>query len=203
MEAEEGGGFTDEVLRKYNLSVYRRFVDVFKCLSLCAVIEKEIFVVHGGLTRIGSLTLDYIDSIEFHECTAPHVMSTSTKDQVFSDLLWSDPTDRKGKFKSDRGIGIKFGPDLTVKFCMQNRLRFLVRSHQLPDDGRGFLKQHEGRCVTIFSASNYCGSGGNHGAVLVLRSEHFPRYEIYEHYAAPLEELAKLVAGTDAPPDTT
>jgi protein phosphatase len=115
------------------------------------------------------------------------------KDQVFSDLLWSDPTDQPGKFKSERGIGIKFGPDLTTKFCMQNKLRFIVRSHQLPEDGRGFAKQHEGRCVTIFSASNYCGNAGNYGAVMVLASEHFPKYEIYEHYAAPLEELPRLM----------
>jgi len=71
-----------------------------------------------------------------------------------------------------------------------------VRSHQLPEDGRGFRKQHDGRCVTIFSASNYCGNAGNYGAVMVLASEHFPKYEIYEHYAAPLEELPRLMGVT-------
>ncbi|CAK0843204.1 unnamed protein product, partial [Prorocentrum cordatum] len=98
-------------------------------------------------------------------------MSTNIKDQIFSDLIWSDPTEQQGKYKSERGIGIKFGPDITTKFCMQNRLRFVVRSHQVPHDGHGYLKQHEGRCVTIFSASNYCGNGGNYGAVLALASE--------------------------------
>eukprot|EP00927_Polykrikos_kofoidii_P046744 TRINITY_DN40881_c0_g1_i1.p1 TRINITY_DN40881_c0_g1~~TRINITY_DN40881_c0_g1_i1.p1 ORF type:complete len:1041 (-),score=232.68 TRINITY_DN40881_c0_g1_i1:75-3065(-) len=193
LDADNGGGFSDEVLAKYGLMAYRRFVNMFKVLSLCAVVEKEIFVVHGGLTRVRSLSLDYINSIEFNECTAPHPMTTNVKDQVFSDLLWSDPTDQPGKFKSERGIGIKFGPDLTTRFCMQNKLRFVVRSHQLPEDGRGYRKQHDGRCVTIFSASNYCGNGGNYGAVLVLTSEHFPKYEIYEHYAAPLEELPRLM----------
>ena len=56
--------------------------------------------------------------------------------------------------RSDRGVGIKYGPDVTTKFCSQNRLRhvakelqcppnfwlcrcgrFLVRSHQVPEDG--------------------------------------------------------------------
>eukprot|EP00929_Paragymnodinium_shiwhaense_P082965 TRINITY_DN43_c1_g3_i1.p1 TRINITY_DN43_c1_g3~~TRINITY_DN43_c1_g3_i1.p1 ORF type:complete len:985 (+),score=333.47 TRINITY_DN43_c1_g3_i1:104-3058(+) len=202
LDADSGGGFSDEVLCKYGLMAYRRFVSAFKVLSLASVVEKEIFVVHGGLTRVRSLSVDYINSIEFNECTAPHPLATHVKDQVFSDLLWSDPTDNPGKFKSERGVGIKFGPDLTTKFCMQNKLRFVVRSHQLPEDGRGYFKQHEGRCVTIFSASNYCGSGGNYGAVLVLTSEHFPKYEIYEHYAAPLEDLPKLM-GLDQSQDLT
>lgn len=193
LDADSGGGFSEEVLSKYGLMAYRRFVSAFKVLSLCVVVEKEIFVVHGGLARVKALSLEYINTIDHHDCTAPHPLATAVKDQVFSDLLWSDPTDQPGKFKSERGIGIKFGPDLTTKFCMQNKLRFIVRSHQLPEDGRGFAKQHEGRCVTIFSASNYCGNGGNYGAVMVLASEHFPKYEIYEHYAAPLEELPRLM----------
>merc|ERR1740121_1208185 len=193
LDQDSGGGFSDEVMRKYGLVQYRRFLSAFKALGLCAVVEKEIFVVHGGLTRVKSLSIDYINSIEHQDCTAPHPMATNIKDQVFSDLLWSDPTDQPGKFKSERGIGIKFGQDITTKFCMQNRLRFIIRSHQLPEDGRGYMKQHEGRCVTIFSASNYCGDGGNYGAVLVLDSQHFPKYEIIEHYAAPLEDMPHLL----------
>lgn len=193
LDVDSGGGFADEVQVKYGLATYRRFVSTFKVLSLCAVVEKEIFVVHGGLTRVKSLSIDYINTIPFHDCTAPHPLSTNVKDQIFSDLVWSDPAEHQGKFKNERGIGIKFGPDVTTKFCMQNRLRFMIRSHQVPEDGRGYAKQHEGRCVTVFSASNYCGNGGNYGAVLVLASEHFPKYEIYEHYAAPLEELQQLL----------
>jgi protein phosphatase len=197
LDADSGGGFSDEVMQKYGLVAYKRFVSAFKALGLCTVVEKEIFVVHGGLTRVKSLSIDYINSIEHNDCTAPHPMATNIKDQIFSDLLWSDPTETNGKFKSERGIGIKFGPDMTTKFCMQNRLRFVVRSHQVPHDGHGYMKQHEGRCVTIFSASNYCGNGGNYGAVLALASEHFPKYEIYEHFAAPLEEMPELLGVGD------
>lgn len=193
LDADAGGGFSEEVLSKYGLMAYRRFVSAFKVLSIAVIVEQEIFIVHGGLTRVRALAVDYINSIEHHDVTAPHPLATAIKDQVFSDLLWSDPTDTPGKFKSERGIGIKFGPDMTARFCMQNKLRFIVRSHQLPEDGRGFRKQHDGRCVTIFSASNYCGNAGNYGAVMVLASEHFPKYEIYEHYAAPLEELPRLM----------
>eukprot|EP00933_Yihiella_yeosuensis_P075186 TRINITY_DN8441_c1_g1_i1.p1 TRINITY_DN8441_c1_g1~~TRINITY_DN8441_c1_g1_i1.p1 ORF type:complete len:924 (+),score=199.43 TRINITY_DN8441_c1_g1_i1:169-2940(+) len=197
LDIDSGGGFADEVMDKYGFSAYRRFVNAFRHLSLCSVVEKEIFVVHGGLTRVKSLSIDYIDSIPFHECTAPHPMSTNVKDQIFSDLLWSDPTEHEGKFKSERGVGIKYGPDVTVKFCSQNRLRFMVRSHQVPEDGRGFAKQHEGRCVTVFSASNYCGNGGNYGAVIAISAANFPKYEVFEHFAAPLEEMPKLLSTSE------
>eukprot|EP00928_Gymnodinium_smaydae_P063300 TRINITY_DN46929_c0_g1_i1.p1 TRINITY_DN46929_c0_g1~~TRINITY_DN46929_c0_g1_i1.p1 ORF type:complete len:983 (+),score=176.73 TRINITY_DN46929_c0_g1_i1:117-3065(+) len=198
LDADSGGGFCDEVTSKYCLSAYRRFVNAFKVLSLCTVVQKEIFVVHGGLTRVRALQLDYINTIDHHACTTPPPQSTVVKDQIFSDLVWSDPTDHHGKFKSDRGIGLKFGPDLTTKFCMVNRLRFVIRSHQIPEDGRGYRKQHEGRCVTIFSASNYCGNAGNYGAVLVLNSAHYPKYEIFEHYAASLEELRQVMVTATA-----
>lgn len=193
LDVDNGGGFSDEVMGKYNILTYRRFVGAFKVLSLAAVVQKEIFVVHGGLSRIKTLTVDYINSLPHHDYTAPPPTSNTLKEQVFLDLLWSDPTAEKGKFKSDRGIGIKYGPDITTKFCMQNRLRFMIRSHQVPSDSRGYAKEHDGRCVTVFSASNYCGQTGNYGAVLVLSSDHFPKYEIYEHYAASLEDLARTV----------
>ncbi|CAJ1372359.1 unnamed protein product [Effrenium voratum] len=198
LHADNGGGFEDEVMEKYGLSVYRNFINAFKALSLASVINKEIFVVHGGLTRVKNLTIDYINTLPFQEYTAPHPMSTNVKEQLFSDLLWSDPTEHEGKYKSDRGVGIKYGPDVTTKFCSQNRLRFLVRSHQVPEDGRGFQKQHNDRCVTVFSASNYCGDGGNFGAVIVLSAANFPRYEVFEHFAAPLEEMPAIVAQGDA-----
>lgn len=37
---------------------------------------------------------------------------------------------------------------------------------QVPTTLRGFEPVHEGRCVTLFSASNYCGTSGNYGGVV-------------------------------------
>ena len=42
----------------------------------------------------------------------------------------------------------------------------LVRSHECRQ--QGFSVHHDGRCVTIFSAPNYCDSVGNLGAVLKI-----------------------------------
>ena len=47
-----------------------------------------------------------------------------------------------------------------------NQLQLLVRSHEVKNEG--FDVQHEGKCVTVFSAPNYCDSVGNRGAILIL-----------------------------------
>ena len=82
------------------------------------------------------------------------------------DLLWSDPGTKDGLRRSRRGLGILFGPDITKRFLKANELELVVRSHEVKD--RGFDVEHDGKCVTIFSAPNYCDSVGNKGAVLVF-----------------------------------
>jgi hypothetical protein len=36
--------------KKYNSDIYERFLDLFKCLPLCALIDNKYFAVHGGLS---------------------------------------------------------------------------------------------------------------------------------------------------------
>ena len=44
-------GFYDEILRKYgNTNPWKMFMDVFDLLTICAVIEGQVFCVHGGLS---------------------------------------------------------------------------------------------------------------------------------------------------------
>ena len=45
------GGFYDECIRKYDdVSVWRSINEVFDLLSISALVEEEVFVVHGGLS---------------------------------------------------------------------------------------------------------------------------------------------------------
>ena len=82
-----------------------------------------------------------------------------------------DPVDDIEGYTSDhpRGCNFGFGADVTRAFLERNNLSLLVRSHEYKMEG--FEAQHDGRCVTVFSAPNYCGSIGNRGAVLVLGGE--------------------------------
>ena len=62
--------------------------------------------------------------------------------------------DMEGIAPSKRGVSYQFGPDVTSKFLKLNDLSYIVRSHEVKQDG--FEKHHDGKCYTIFSAPNYC-----------------------------------------------
>jgi hypothetical protein len=47
-----------------------------------------------------------------------------------------------------------------------NNLQMIVRAHECVMDG--FERFAQGHLITLFSATNYCGTAGNAGAILVL-----------------------------------
>jgi hypothetical protein len=47
-----------------------------------------------------------------------------------------------------------------------NQLQMIVRAHECVMDG--FERFAQGHLITLFSATNYCGTAGNAGAILVL-----------------------------------
>eukprot|EP00889_Picochlorum_renovo_P008416 jgi/Picre1/35446/NNA_002908.t1 len=86
------------------------------------------------------------------------------------DLLWSDPTVNdavEGVQPSPRGPGlVTYGPDRVMEFCENNGLQMIVRAHECVMDG--FERFAQGHLITLFSATNYCGTANNAGAILVL-----------------------------------
>jgi serine/threonine-protein phosphatase 5 len=84
------------------------------------------------------------------------------------ELLWSDPQHSFGRSPSKRGCGIQFGPDVTKKFLEHNNLKMLIRSHEVKHEG--YEIAHDGLCVTIFSAPNYCDTNNNKGAIITMSS---------------------------------
>ena len=69
------------------------------------------------------------------------------------ELLWSDPQPQKGRSTSKRGVGVQFGPDVTEKFIELNNLDYVIRSHEVKNEG--YEEMHGGKCITVFSAPNY------------------------------------------------
>ena len=57
-----------------------------------------------------------------------------------------------------------FGSDISAKFLDMNKLKFIVRSHEV--QMKGYSMTHDGRVITVFSAPNYCGNVFNLGAFM-------------------------------------
>merc|ERR1719401_218047 len=94
----------------------------------------------------------------------------SPEDEILFDAQWADPHAGSGSVPSKRGrVAMNFGDDVTARFLDEAGLSLCIRSHRVPQSGRGFQLEHSGRLLTLFSASRYCGVVQNRGAVGVLR----------------------------------
>ncbi|POM79022.1 Serine/threonine-protein phosphatase 5 [Phytophthora palmivora] len=159
-------GFEGEVKHKYDETVMQLFTEVFNWLPLAAVIENKVLVVHGGLFSEENVTLADIEKIDRNR--------EPPESGLMSDLMWSDPQPFPGRGPSKRGIGLSFGPDVTKAFLEHNKLDLLVRSHEVKDEG--YLVEHDGKCITVFSAPNYCDQMGNKGAFIRFEKDMQPRF---------------------------
>lgn len=188
-------GFQREALEKYDDLVFGMFVEVFKYIPLCTVINDRIFIVHGGLFHDSHVKIATLNDIPRHDFDAkpddeitptiggdnPAELQLEYLKQLQRDMLWSDPSQFPGYLKNDRGVGVRFGPDITEEFMRNNRISMVIRSHECAHDGfelpysdRQFSSFSEMKQLltspllcTLFSASNYC-SGGNLAAYMVI-----------------------------------
>ena len=55
---------------------------------------------------------------------------------------------------------------MTNRFLENNQLDYVVRSHEVKE--AGYEMNHDGKCITVFSAPNYCDTMGNKGAFINL-----------------------------------
>ncbi|XP_073284032.1 serine/threonine-protein phosphatase 5-like isoform X1 [Primulina huaijiensis] len=149
-------GFEGEVKSKLSDKFVELFAEVFCCLPLAHVINKKVFVVHGGLFSVDGVKLSEIGAID-RFCEPP-------EEGLMCELLWSDPQPQLGRGPSKRGVGLSFGPDVTKRFLQDNNLDLVVRSHEVKDEG--YEIEHDGKLITVFSAPNYCDQMGNKGAFI-------------------------------------
>ncbi|CAK7313732.1 Serine/threonine-protein phosphatase with EF-hands 1 [Vulpes lagopus] len=148
-------GFTKEILHKYKIhgkKILQILEDVYTWLPIGTIIDNEILVIHGGISE--STDLNLLHRIE--------------RNKVI-DILWSDPRGKRGCYpNTSRGGGCYFGPDITSKVLNKYQLKMLIRSHECKPEGYEIC--HDGKVVTVFSASNYYEEGSNRGAYIKLCS---------------------------------
>ncbi|KAM3724898.1 Serine/threonine-protein phosphatase PP1-gamma [Dirofilaria immitis] len=162
-------GFRDELNDRFNddNALWNKFQDLFNWLPFAAYVSKRILCMHGGLSP-KMTNLDILRNLK--RPTDP------INDSIEVDLLWSDPDATMSNGPNDpnfgpslRGISHHFNQSAVVTLCQQCKLDFIVRAHQVVQDGYEFFAGRH--MITIFSAPNYCGKFNNCGAVLAIDEE--------------------------------
>uniref|UniRef100_A0A9J8CET4 Serine/threonine-protein phosphatase n=1 Tax=Cyprinus carpio carpio TaxID=630221 RepID=A0A9J8CET4_CYPCA len=167
-------GFEGEVKAKYTAQMFQLFSEVFQWLPLAQCINNKVLVMHGGLFSEDGVTLEDIRKIDRNR--------QPPDSGPMCDLLWSDPQPQDGRSVSKRGVSCQFGPDVTERFLEQNKLQYIVRSHEVKAEG--YEVTHSGKCITVFSAPNYCDQMGNKGAYIHLRGSDL-KPEFHQFTAVP------------------
>lgn len=152
---------------------------VFDRLPLSAIIDHDIFCIHGGIPRPIPEHETEIQSI----LAIPKVASVMPSyeyenewmQQVATDCIWSDPApesmepqlDDTGFGDSPRGGGaVMFGSAAIDNFLASNNLSYIIRAHEAHAQGVALSKG--ARVFTVFSTSKDHRQGGRAMAGCIL-----------------------------------
>lgn len=177
-------GFYNECVLNYgHAGIWMMCNEAFDLLPMAALIDKDIFSVHGGL----SPDIPLVEMISLH----PRQDELPTSGPL-SDLCWSDPEEVKNWRQNQRGAGYCFGEQQVMYFNQLNKLKLITRSHQLAMDGYMWYfpdqndRNSKGRLVTVWSAPNYSYKSGNVATVMKLR--YSGQEEFYLPQFSPAQE---------------
>lgn len=163
-------------------------------------ISPRILVLHGGVpvppsqssAASASVLLKHFKDLP-HKMKIPPAPKTVLEQWMYQ-ILWSDPAETDGP----RGRGTPFFAHHTKAFADANNLAAIIRAHQVPANQRGVSFHHKQRLVTIFTASNYCGTSQNYGGVAIFTPSLFPQLALnrtlFEHWAPPLGIIRDILA---------
>lgn len=184
-------------------------------MPLATLVGTKYLVLHGGLFSDDKVTLDDIRKVD------RHVQRQPGQAGLMMEMLWTDPQEEPGRGPSKRGVGMQFGPDITKRFCENNGLEAVIRSHEVRMDG--YEVQHDGRCITgtwnaqspklkaqsdatallftttlilltlslVFSAPKYCDSTENRGAYINVGPDYELHFEQFD--AVPHPDIKPMV----------
>lgn len=159
--------------------VWEECNQAFDRLALAAVIDQDIFCIHGGIPRPIDDFSNEIQAIMAVPKVAAVMPSyeheTEWQKQVAGDCIWSDPAADEsyvqlgadGFGESPRGGGaICFGARAIDNFLAKNNLSYIIRAHEAHANGVSLSKG--GRVFTVFSTSKDHRQGSNAMAGCIL-----------------------------------
>lgn len=141
LPSHEGRDFT----KQHTDRTFKLFSESFSALPLATLVGKKYLVLHGGLFSDDKITLDDIRKLNRHNQRQPGQAG------LMMEMLWTDPQTEPGRGPSKRGVGMQFGPDVTKRFCENNGLDAIIRSHEVRMEG--YEEEHDGKCITGTVAS--------------------------------------------------
>lgn len=156
----------------------------FDRMPLAAVIDQDIFCVHGGIPRPvsnssveGGRIKDILNVSKVAGINPPYEHEEDEYQQVASDCIWSDPASEQqenysvdkmtGYGDSLRGGGaICFGHKAVTNFLQQQGFSYIMRAHEAHAEGVAVSKG--ARVFTVFSTSKDHNQGNNAMAGCIL-----------------------------------
>ncbi|XP_005096992.1 uncharacterized protein LOC101848881 isoform X2 [Aplysia californica] len=176
--------FKSECLEKFGDSIGNQIWDAvnecFDVMPIAATVDDKVFCVHGGIPGPDNEG-GYIEAI--NKIPSP-LADPEVESPLAWELLWSDPLsssdnltdatieelkDNHGfTFNSRRGTAHFFSCEALCAFLERNGLSHVIRAHEVQE--AGFKVQQQGKLLTVFSSSRYCG--GSNEAACVL-ADHF------------------------------
>lgn len=148
--------------------VWEAINEAFDVMPLSALIDDKILCVHGGIfpADLGGGHIESINKI-------PSPLRDPEKESPLAwEILWNDPAHENGQgangdlamalksnngfaFNSRRGTAHIFSYGALQAFLERNKLSHVIRAHEVQQ--AGFQLHQQGRLLTVFSSSQYCG----------------------------------------------
>jgi len=146
---------------------------IFDRLPLAAVIDQDVFCVHGGIPRPitnGTRIQDMLSVPRVAGINPPYEHEDDQYQQVASDCIWSDPASEEQEINSvdpESGFGeslrgggaICFGNKAVTAFLKQQGFSYIMRAHEAHAEGVALSKG--ARVFTVFSTSQDHNQGSN------------------------------------------
>jgi serine/threonine-protein phosphatase with EF-hand domain len=197
-------GFQQECTTKFDEDIFNKMGTLFDCMPLFVMVEKLVFIVHGGLFIDRTVSFEDLDKINRfdYECQAEvpypqclEMLDTAEEQwdafgkELHRNAMWSDPRFEPGLEISHRGSGVLFGPDVAEEFMRNNNVKMIIRSHEVCKKGfylpfgrttnPALYNPSLPLLATIFSASNYSNSGNDAAVLVLMKRDHEDSHTVH------------------------
>lgn len=155
-------GLYEEIINSYGSPrAWEALMDAFDALPLAAKVCHQFFCLSGGLDK-NITKLNQIN--EYNRFVEVPLSDT------WSSLVWSIPKKDAKDFSPIEGHhGYYFGETQVKSFLKENGLSHIIHSKELCMNGNNQL--FDNKCITIWSAPNFCGWVQNAASVVQMISQ--------------------------------